>query len=135
MKKFLLAAALIVGVVVSQLVAMSRASAEDVYVGNWEGGWKAYLLSDSIDYKLNTGNGFYLTCYCQIKAVSPKNTVKILDYVFESFNDSNGKMAGATFRDSTGASGRFYIGQPGEYEIEHTVFKMLRYYVKNQMNS
>lgn len=135
MKKILLAAAFVVGIVASQFVAPAQASAEDFYVGNWEGGWKAYLLSDSIDYKLNSGNGFSLTCYCQIKAVSPKNTVKILDYMFESFNDSNGKMAGATFRDSTGASGRFYIGQPGQYEIEHKVFQMLLYYVKHQMNS
>ena len=114
MKKFFAVAALILGVVVSQFVAMSQAEAADHYLGNWEGGWKAYLMTE-------TQRGSYSDSKitCTIKTVSPKGTVKYIDY---SFSFSGNRV---TFNDSTGASGTFYTDSPGEYQVEYAAVSIM----------
>ena len=122
MKKFLMAT-IFLGALMIQI---SQAAAEDLlYVGDWEGGWKAYLVEESVDWKYNSI--FDVVFYCQLKGVSSQGTVKYFDYVFTPINDDSGKkIIGATFRDSSGATGKFYDNDPGVYQVEHKVFQILR---------
>lgn len=114
MKKFLFATALAFGLVVSQIVVGSQAEAADYYLGNWEGGWKAYLMTE-------TQRGSYSDSKitCTIKTVSPKGAVKYIDYSFSFSGDR------VTFNDSLGASGVFYINNPGDYQIENKAVGIL----------
>jgi len=67
MKKFLLAAALIVGVVASQLVTMSQASAQDYYVGTYSDGTKGYFMSETYE-SLHMGkySADFMKCYVKV---------------------------------------------------------------------
>lgn len=107
MKKFLIAAALAVEIFGGQ------AEAADVYVGEWEGGWKAYVMTE-------TKRGGSSEMSCTIKTVSPRGTVKYIDYVFSFYGDR------VTFKDSTGASGVFYTDSPGDYQVENEAVNVLR---------
>ena len=113
MKKFFVAAAFILGVVVSQFVAMSQVEARDEYMGEWEGGWRAYLMTESFNPQMSGQN---LVIHCRLKAV--KNTTKYFDYEFTYHNDA-GNAPLISFRDSSGASGSFIFGSPGVYQVEH----------------
>lgn len=118
MKKFLLAAALVVGVVASQLVVMSQAEAMEIYMGTWEGGWKAYL----VDVGEFTGNADDSEMYqpCTLKAVSPRGTVKFIKYKF-TLHYNGEQMSYISFVDSEGGSGSFTDTNPGVYKIENKV--------------
>ena len=118
MKKFF---ALAVLAALLTLFQSPQAEAGEVYLGEWEGGWKAYLLIDDRGrYEFDDDNA--LIIYTSIKAVSPKGTVKIIDYVFRGIYGSNDRLIGASFRDSLGASGTFYLDNPGVYIIENKAF-------------
>lgn len=120
MKKFLVAAALVLGLIIGQ--ATQAEATDEVYVGTWEGGWKAYVIGDSIDWDVQRPN--YVIFYCKIKGVSPQGKVKYFDYVFTPINSSdNSKLIGASFRDSTGATGEFYGDNPGVYEVEYNAYR------------
>ena len=123
MKKLLTMAVLALSVFILQ---MPQAAAEDVYVGEWEGGWKAYVLSDSINWDVKGPN--YIIFYCRIKGVSSQGQVKYFDYVFTPINSSdNTKLIGASFRDSSGATGKFYKDNPGVYQVEYNAWRGMRY--------
>ena len=100
MKKFLLAAALIVGLVIGQA---AQVEAQDVYVGTWEGGWKAYVMTES--YRGTRSGDRNSEMSCKVKTVSPKGRV--------------------TFKDSTGASGTFYTDSVGQYKVESEIIIVL----------
>ena len=108
MKKFLLAVTLILGVVVSQFALIKTVEASDAYVGTWEGGWKAYVMTETY-----SGNDSSMSC--RVKTVSPKGTVKYIDYEFSFYGDR------VTFKDSTGASGVFYTDSVGQYQVENQI--------------
>ena len=124
MRKILMVAALALGLFIGQSAHVE--ATDEVYVGTWEGGWKAYVIGDSIDWDIQRPN--YVIFYCKIKGVSPEDKVKYFDYVFTPINSSdNTKLIGASFRDSTGATGEFYIDNPGVYEVEYNAWKGIRY--------
>ncbi|MBQ7476171.1 MAG: hypothetical protein IJT06_02100 [Selenomonadaceae bacterium] len=102
-----------------------QAEASELYLGEWEGGWKAYLLNDKEHVNYDFDDDGTLVFYLSIKAVSQKGTVKIIDYVFRGIYGSNDKLIGASFRDSLGASGTFYHNNPGVYIIEHKAFFLI----------
>jgi len=124
MKKFLLAVALVLGLIIGQAAQVK--ATDEVYVGTWEGGWKAYVIGDSIDWDVQRPN--YVIFYCKIKGVSPQGKVKYFDYVFTPINSNdNSKIIGASFRDSTGATGEFYRDNPGVYEVEYNAWQGILY--------
>mgnify|MGYP006988880843 CR=1 FL=1 len=121
MKKLVVTVVFALGVFILQ---MPQAAAEDYPVGEeWEGGWKAYIVVESVDWQVKSP--VEIIFYCRLKGVSPQGKVKYFDYVFTPINDNNNKMIGASFRDSTGATGRFYKNNPGVYRVEYKVFQML----------
>ena len=130
MKKFFAVAVFALSVFILQ---MPQAAAEDVYVGEeWEGGWRAYIVEGSVDWDVKSP--VEIIFYCRLKGVSPQGQVKYFDYVFTPINDSNQKMIGASFRDSTGATGRFYQNNPGVYRVEYKVFQMLLAVFRETLN-
>ena len=129
MKKFFLASILILVVVFSQFVAMSQVEARDEYMGEWEGGWRAYLMTESIKPQKS---GVNPVINCRLKAV--KNTTKYFDYEFTYHNDAGG-VPRVSFRDSSGASGSFIIGSPGVYQVEHETAVRLLEIITEIMNA
>ncbi len=119
MRKILVAATLALGLIIGQAAQVE--ATDEVYVGTWEGGWKAYVIGDSIDWDIQRPN--YVIFYCKIKGVSPEGKVKYFDYVFTPINSSDNKLIGASFRDSTGATGEFYGDNPGVYEVECNAYR------------
>ena len=129
MKKIFALAALVLGIFIAQV---SQAEAADVYVGEeWEGGWKAYIVEGSVDYEFKSP--VEMIIYCKLKGVSPQGKVKYFDYVFTPINE-RGKMIGASFRDSTGATGKFYGHNPGGYRVEYATFQILLAAIKEDIN-
>lgn len=128
MKKIFAMAAFVFGILILQ---MPQADAEDVYVGEWEGGWKAYVVGDSISWDVKRLN--YIIFYCTIKGVSPQGTVKYFDYVFTPINENN-KLVGASFRDSSGATGKFYVNNPGVYQVEYNAFQGMLMLYREKLN-
>ena len=102
-----------------------QVEAGELYLGEWEGGWRAYLLNDKEHFNYDSEDDGTLVIYTSIKAVSPKGTVKIIDYVFRGIYGSNDRLIGASFSDSLGASGTFYRNNPGVYIIEHKAFFLI----------
>ena len=125
MKKFFAVAALILGVVVSQIVVPSQAqAAPEEYLGEWEGGWKAYWIVKST--KLERGDPSNFVNSCQVKAVSPKGTVKYIDYVMQIQPQLKDDDFLVSFRDSLGGNGTFYMSNPGVYLVER---KLARWFI------
>ena len=84
MKNFLFAAALIVGVVVSQIVVPSQAQAKDYYLGVYEDGREAYLVTETVKWYEEYRNG-YLDAQgytCTVKAVSRSGNVEKISYKY-----------------------------------------------------
>ena len=119
MKKFLAMSAILLSVIILQ---MPQASAKDVYVGEWEGGWKAYLMPETFDLG-KSGSNTSILAYCTIKTISPRSTVKYIDYTFTIPDDLN--RYSISFVDSTGARGAFYLKDPGVYLVEHRVATLI----------
>lgn len=125
MKNFLTMAVFALSVIILQ---MPQAEARDEYMGDWEGGWRAYLMTETID----TGqSGRNLIIYCRLKAV--KNTTKYFDYAFTYHNDAG--IPKISFRDSLGASGSFVLGSPGVYQVEHKTAVRLFEIIQEIMNA
>ena len=115
MKKILAMAALVFGILIAQA---SQVDAAEIYMGTWEGGWKAYL----VDIGEFTSNAAETEFYqpCRLKAVSPRGTVKFIDYRFTlHYNGDN--LSYISFVDSEGGSGSFTDTNPGVYQIENKV--------------
>ena len=67
MKKFFAVAALIVGVVVSQLVVPSQAQAQDYYVGTYADGTKGYFMSETWELLKGTRmSPKHMRCYVKV---------------------------------------------------------------------
>ena len=115
MKKFLAMAMLVFGLIICQA---AHVEATDVYVGTWEGGWKAYVMTESYRGESNSRERT-AEMYCRVKTVSPKGTVKYIDYSFSFYGDR------VTFKDSTGASGVFYTDGVGQYKVENEIIILL----------
>lgn len=84
MKKFLFAAILIVGVIVGQIIATSQAEAADYYLGVYEDGREAYLMTETIKWYEEQRNG-YLEAQgytCTVKAVSRSGNVEKISYKY-----------------------------------------------------
>ena len=104
MKKFLAMATLIIGVVASQFVATSQAQAKDYYLGVYEDGREAYLMTETVKWYEENRNG-YLDAQgytCKVKAVYRDTDVEYIDYkyMYGPHTDGlgkNGKWYG--FRD------------------------------------
>ena len=113
MKKFLLAAALIVGVVASQLVGMSQVEAADYHVGEWNDGWKAYLMTETIRIQRRD----YMDYECRVKAVRG-NDVIYVDYRF--WEDRSRRLI-EHFTNSQGHSGMFTVSDANGFYIEYNI--------------
>lgn len=124
MKKILAMAVLILSLIVLQI---PQAAASDNYVGTWEGGWKAYLMDETVKFGKN---GNEAAASCRLKGVSSNGTTKYFDYVFTFYQ--NGRIS---FRDSSGASGSFVLGSPGVYQVEHETAIHLMAIMKAIMDS
>ena len=130
MKKFLAIAIFALGIFILQ---MPQAAAQVEYVGDWEGGWRAYLMTETIRPE-KSGRNFII--YCRLKAISPKSITiqKHFDYAFTFHNDTGG-VPQVSFRDSTGATGNFVIGSPGVYQVEHNTAVRLLEIMQEIMNA
>ena len=124
MKKFLTMAVFALSVFILQ---MPQVEARDEYVGEWEGGWRAYLMIETVQLGKN-GNDVAFSC--RLKGVSPQGTTKYFDYVFTFYQNAR-----VSFRDSTGASGSFAMGSPGVYQVEHETAIQLMALFKTFMDS
>ena len=113
MKKVLAMAALILGVVVSQFVAMPQAQAYDHHVGQWNDGWKAYLMTETISIERRD----YMDYRCRVKAVRGSEVIYI-DYRF--WEDRSKRMI-EHFTNSLGHSGMFTISDANGFYIEHNI--------------
>ena len=119
MKKFLTMAVFALSVFILQ---MPHIEAAEIYMGTWEGGWKAYLV-DVGDFTSNSsGTEFYQPC--RLKAVSPRGTVKFIDYRF-TLHYSGKNLSYISFVDSEGGSGSFTDTNPGVYQIENKVIRSI----------
>ena len=115
MKKLLAMAVLALSVFMLQI---PQSEAAEIYMGTWEGGWKAYLV-DVGDFTSNSSETeFYQPC--RLKAVSPRGTVKFIDYRF-TLHYSGDNLSYISFVDSEGGSGSFTDTNPGVYQIENKV--------------
>ena len=115
MKKLLAMAVLALSILILQ---MPQSEAAEIYMGTWEGGWKAYLV-DVGDFTSNSSETeFYQPC--RLKAVSPRGTVKFIDYRF-TLHYSGDNLSYISFVDSEGGSGSFTDTNPGVYQIENKV--------------
>ena len=126
MKKFLAMAVFALSVIILQ---MPQAEARDEYMGDWEGGWRAYLMTETIKPEKSGSN---LVVYCRLKAV--KSTTKYFDYAFTYYIDAGG-VPKVSFRDSSGASGSFVFGSPGVYQVEHETAVRLFEILQEIMNA
>ena len=115
MKKIFALAALVLGIFLAQV---SQAEAAEAYMGTWEDGWKAYL-TDIGEFTSNASETeFYLPC--TLKAVSPRGTVKFINYKF-TIHHIGEDFTYISFVDSEGGSGSFTETNPGVYKVEHNV--------------
>ena len=83
MKKFLFTATFIL-VVVGQLVVPSQVSAQDYYLGVYEDGREAYLMTETVKWYEEHRNG-YLAAQgytCTVKAVSRAGHVENISYKY-----------------------------------------------------
>lgn len=126
MKKFLTMAVFALSVFILQ---MPQVEARDEYVGEWEGGWRAYLMIETVQFGKNGNDPAFS---CRLKGISPQGTIKYFDYVF-TFHQNSG--ARVSFMDSTGASGSFVMGSPGVYQVEHETALQLMALMKTFMDS
>ena len=117
MKIFLFVAALTFSLMMS---AQTEAASEE-YLGEWEGGWKAYLIVNSMELLRNPPNA---EVACKVKAVSPRGTVKYINYDVNLTMESADKVL-VDFTDSLGGRGRFYFGNPGVYQVEQELAKFI----------
>ena len=113
MKKFLFAAALIVGFVASQFIVTSRVEAADYYVGTWSTGYKAYLMTETISLERKD----YMDYRCTVKAINGSDVL----YIQYSFWEDRKYRLIEHFSNSQGFSGSFTVSDDNGYPIEYAI--------------
>ena len=112
-------AALALGLIVAQI---SAAEAYDHHVGEWNGGWKAYLMTETIRIERRD----YMDYSCRVKAVRGSEVI----YVDYSFWEDRQRRLIEHFKNSLGHSGMFAIADANGFYIEHNIddYVSLHYY-------
>lgn len=110
MKKFFAVAALVLGIF---LVQVSQAEAYDHHVGEWNGGWKAYLMTETIRIKSRE----YMDYTCQVKAVRGSEVI----YVNYNFWEDRSRRLIEHFTNDQGHSGMFTVSDANGFYIEFNI--------------
>ena len=109
MKKFFAAMLIALAVVVGQIACPTSCAAADYYVGTFRVSQaKAYIMTETIE---RTGQTTYEVT---LKAVFPKGRVQLINYFFDTGDDT-----GVYFRNSDGISGHI---SPSRTPIEYTMY-------------
>ena len=110
MRKFFAMAALVIGILIAQV---AQVSAQDLHVGEWTGGWKAYLMTETIRIERKD----YMDYSCRVKAVRD-NEVIYIDY---SFWEDRQRRLIEHFKNSQGHTGMFTVSDPNGFYIEFNI--------------
>lgn len=110
MKKFLTMTAFVLSAFILQ---MPQAAASDYYVGEYNGGWKAYLMTETISIERRD----YMDYSCRVKAVRG-NDIVYIDY---SFWEDRQRRVIEHFKNSQGHTGAFTIADANGYYIEYKI--------------
>ncbi len=107
MKKFFAVVALILGIFVAQV------EAADIHVGEWNGGWKAYLMTETIQIKSRD----YMDYACRVKAVRGGDVI----YVSYDFWEDRSRRLIEHFKNDQGHNGMFTVADANGFYIEYNI--------------
>ena len=110
MRKILVAAMLVLGLIIGQA---AQVEAADFYVGTWSTGYRAYLMTETIVAE----NQGYMDYRCTVKAVNGDDVL----YIKYSFWEDRKYRLVEHFSNSQGFSGSFTIKDDNGFPIEHAI--------------
>ena len=110
MKKFLAVALLAFAMIIGQA---AQVEAYDYHVGEWNGGWKAYLMTETIRIERRD----YMDYSCRVKAVRGSEVI----YVDYSFWEDRQRRLIEHFKNSQGHTGMFAVADANGFYIEYNI--------------
>ena len=110
MKKVFAMAALVIGILILQT---PQADAADLYVGEYNGGWKAYLMTETVRIQRRD----YMDYSCRVKAIRGSDVV----YIDYSFWEDRQRRVIEHFKNSQGHTGMFTVSDANGYYIEYKI--------------